>query len=75
MRNFDEVDGVDITRRCWDGSKVVDEDKGAGESVKRGEGNESAEESIFDESDNGGGRVRLVSSAVRNKVRLKHNQT
>jgi len=68
MRNFDEVDGVDITRRCWDGSKVVDDDNGAGESVRRGEGNESAEGSIFDvsaagdESDNGGGRVRLVSS-------------
>ena len=70
MRNFDEVDGVDITRRCWDGSEVVDEDRGAGESVRRGEDNESVGESIFDvsgggdESDSGGGRVRLVSSAV-----------
>jgi len=70
MRNFDEVDGVDITRRCWDVPKVVDEDKEVGESVRRGEENESAEESIFnesaggDESDNGGGRVRFVSRAA-----------
>ena len=74
MRNFGVVDGVDITRRCWDGSEVIDEDKGAGESVRRGEENESAEESIFDvsaggdESDNGGGGARFVSSAVGIKL-------
>lgn len=71
IRNFDEADGVDITRRCWDGSKVVDEDKGVGESVRRGEENGSAKESIFDasvggdESNNGGGRVRFVSKGPR----------
>jgi hypothetical protein len=71
MRNLDEADGVDITRRCWDRSGVAGEDKGAGESVRCGEENESANESIFntsaggdDESDNGGGRVRFVSRAV-----------
>jgi hypothetical protein len=69
MRNFGVVDGVDTTRRCWDGSEV-EEDKGAGESVRRGEGNESAEESIFDvsaggdESDSGGGRARFGNSTV-----------
>lgn len=72
MRIFDEADGVDITRRCWDDSKVVD--KGVGESERRGEENESAKESILnasvggDESDNGGGRVRFVSKAVTIKL-------
>ena len=74
MRNFGVVDDADITRRCWDGSEMVDEDKGTGESVRRGEGNESAEESIFDvsaggdESDSGGGRARFVRSAVGIKL-------
>jgi len=69
MRNF--ADGVDITRRCWDVSKVLDGDKGVGESVSRGEENESDKGSIFDasaggdESDKGGGRVRFVSRGRR----------
>ena len=77
MRDFDEADGVDDTRRCRDGLEVVDEDKGTGESVRRGEGNESAEESILDvkaggdDNDNGGGRERFVSSAVIIKLNEK----
>ncbi len=43
MRNFEDADGVDITRRCWDSSDKQ-EDNGTGESVRRGEGNESAKE-------------------------------
>jgi hypothetical protein len=70
MRNFEDVDGVDITRRCWDSSDK-EEDNGTGES---GEGNESAEKLRFEVrdseagdgngNDSGGGRARLVSAAV-----------
>jgi len=71
-RNFGHVDGFDITRRCWDGSKPADreEDKGIGEFVRYGGGNESADELIFkvrgagNGSDSGGGRDRLVGGAV-----------
>ena len=76
-RNFGHVDGVDITRRCWDGSEPADreEDKGIGEFVRYGGGNESAEELMFkvrgtgaDGSDSGGGRDRLVGGAVTTKL-------
>jgi hypothetical protein len=80
-RNFADVDGFDMTRRCWDGSEPADreDDKGIGELVRYGGGNESAEELIFkvrgagDGSDSGAGRDRVVGGAVNNKVRLKDN--
>jgi len=84
MRNFEDVDGVDITRRCWDSSDKQ-EDNGTGESVRRGEGNESAKELLRfevrdseagDGSDSGGGRARLESAAVGNnkaRFRKKYN--
>jgi hypothetical protein len=68
-RNLGAADGLDIIRRCWqcwDGSGPVEKegDKGTGESVRRGGGNESAEELASevrgargDGSDSGGGRV------------------
>jgi hypothetical protein len=75
-RNFGGADGLDITRRCWGGSEPVEkeEDKGIGESVRRGSGNESAEELVCevrgargDGSDSGGG-VRLIGGAVITKL-------
>jgi hypothetical protein len=81
MRNFEDVDGVDGTRRCWDSSEVADKggDKGPGEFVRKGEGNESAEEltselmEAGDGGDSGVGRVRDVSASVVTKLDENEN--
>lgn len=59
MRSFDEAEGVDITRRCWDRSELTDKRDGLGEFVRREEGIESGDEMMFDVKEAGGvGRVR-----------------
>jgi hypothetical protein len=37
MRSFEEAEGVDITRRCWDRSELTDKRDGLGEFVRREE--------------------------------------
>ena len=70
------ADGVDITRRCCDGSELIDrrDDTGLGEFVRLNEVIESGDEMTFDEPcegrDRGGGRrgLRLARSAVITKL-------
>ena len=76
MRNF--ADGVDITRRCWDGSELIDrrDDSGLREFVRLDEVIESGDGMISDVNDpcegrdRGGGRrgLRLARSAVKTKL-------
>ena len=74
MPSFDEADGVDITRRCWHGSELIDrrDDTGLGEFERLDEVIESGDGTIFDVKepcegrDSGLGRrvLRLARSAV-----------
>ena len=73
MRDFDEAEGVDITRRCWDCSELTDMCDDTGLGVSRGEGIESGDGRISDAKEAGGGRERgggrrLARSAVTTKL-------
>ena len=72
------ADGVDITRRCWDGSELIDrrDETGLGEFVRLNEVIESGDGMTFDVKDpcegrdRGGGRrgLRVARSAVIRKL-------